>query len=39
MSKPVTMPKSNVDVTPDPKVYWMGTLIILLTVALYIYWR
>lgn len=39
MAKPVTMPRSEVDVTPDPKVYWLGALVIALTVALYIIWR
>jgi len=39
MPKPVIMPKSEVDVTPDPKVYVLGVLVIAATVALYIIWR
>lgn len=38
MPAPVVMPVSEVDVTPDPKVYWMGIGIILATVVLYIIW-
>ena len=38
MPAPVTMPKSDVDVTPDPKVYWLGIAVILATVVLYIIW-
>ncbi|OQB39308.1 MAG: Sodium/glucose cotransporter [Candidatus Hydrogenedentes bacterium ADurb.Bin179] len=34
----VIMPKSDVDITPDPKVYWLGAGVILATVVLYIIW-
>lgn len=39
MEKPVTMPKSDVDVTPDPLVYVLGTGIILVTAVIYYIWR
>ncbi|HOH29127.1 MAG TPA: hypothetical protein PLC40_05600, partial [Candidatus Hydrogenedentes bacterium] len=38
MAAVVIMPKSDVDVTPDPKVYWLGAGVILATVVLYIIW-
>ncbi|NLO31997.1 MAG: solute:sodium symporter family transporter [Candidatus Hydrogenedentes bacterium] len=38
MAAPVTMPKSEVDVTPDPKVYWLGSGVILATIILYYIW-
>lgn len=39
MEKPVTMPKSELDVTPDPLVYIGGTGIIVLTAIIYYIWR
>ena len=38
MPAPVTMPTSNVDVTPDPKVYWLGFGVIAATLILYVIW-
>ncbi len=39
MAAPVTMPKSDLDVTPDPKVRVLGWAVIAATVALYVIWR
>lgn len=39
MEKPVTMPKSDIDVTPDPLVYILGTGIIVTTAVIYYIWR
>lgn len=39
MEKAVTMPKSEIDVTPDPLVYILGAGIIAVTAVIYYIWR
>ena len=39
LSKPIEMPRSNLDLTPHPKVYVLGSIIIAITISLYIIFR